>query len=125
PTTFVILRRAEHDAGRGVYRLSLRMAVDGQPNLVGTRIPDICQPILDRLANATEGLGRMAIVDPDGLTRIAQSQGARSGMIYQPDIVAQVPLHMTANGKAWLATLDRNEALARPVASGLGRTDVA
>jgi IclR family transcriptional regulator, acetate operon repressor len=31
---------------------------------------------------------------------------------------------MTANGKAWLATLDRDEALARAVASGLGRTDI-
>ena len=66
----------------------------------------------------------MAIVDPDGLTWIAHSQGARSGLIYQPDIVARVPLHMTANGKAWLATLDRDEALARAVASGLGRTDM-
>ena len=102
----------------------MRLAVVGQRLLVGTRIPDICQPILDRLATATEGLGRIAIVDPDGLTWIAQSQGARTGLIYQPDLIAQVPLHMTANGKAWLATLDRDEALARAVASGLGRSDI-
>jgi DNA-binding IclR family transcriptional regulator len=123
-TTLCDLGWAEQDPDSGFYRLSLRLAVVGQRLLVGTRIPDICQPILDRLANATEGLGRMAIVDPDGLTWIAQSQGARSGLIYQPDIVAKVPLHMTANGKAWLATLDRDQALARAVASGLGRTDM-
>jgi DNA-binding IclR family transcriptional regulator len=115
---------AEQDADSGFYRLSLRLAIVGQRLLVGTRIPDICQPILDRLANTTEGLGRIAIVDTDGLTWIAHSQGARSGLIYQPELVAKVPLHMTANGKAWLATLDRDEALARAVASGLGRTDI-
>src|SRR5215210_477116 len=112
------------NSSSGFYRLLLRLAIVGQRLLVGTRIPDICQPILDRLAYATGGLGRIAIVDPDGLTWIAQSQGARSGLIYQPDVMAQVPLHTTANGKAWLATLDREEALARAVASGLGRTDM-
>jgi IclR family acetate operon transcriptional repressor len=96
----------------------------GQRLLAGTRIPDICQPILDRLASNTKGLGRIAILDPDGLTWISHSQGMRSGLIYQPELVAKVPLHTTANGKAWLATLDREEALARAVASGLGRTDI-
>lgn len=122
-TTLCDLGWAEQDADSGFYRLSLRLAVVGQRLLVGTRIPDICQPILDRLASTTEGLGRIAIVDPDGLTWIAHSQGARTGLIYQPELVAKVPLHMTANGKAWLATLDRDEALARAVASGLGTSD--
>jgi IclR family transcriptional regulator, acetate operon repressor len=123
-TTFCDLGWAEQEPDTGFYRLSLRLAVVGQRLLVGTRIPDICQPILDRLANATEGLGRIAIVGPDGLTWIAHSQGARTGLIYQPDLVARVPLHTTANGKAWLATLDRDAALALAVASGLGRTDI-
>lgn len=119
-TTMCELGWAEQDPESGFYRLSLRLAVVGQRLLVGTRIPDICQPVLDRLASSTEGLGRIAIVDPDGLTWIANSQGARSGLVYQPELVARVPLHITANGKAWLATLDRDEALARAVASGLG-----
>uniref|UniRef100_UPI003100AFEA IclR family transcriptional regulator n=1 Tax=Neorhizobium sp. EC2-8 TaxID=3129230 RepID=UPI003100AFEA len=115
---------AEQDPENGFYRLSLRLAVMGQRLLAGTRIPDICQPILDRLASNTKGLGRIAILDADGLTWISHSQGMRSGLIYQPELVAKVPLHTTANGKAWLATLDREEALARAVASGLGRTDL-
>jgi DNA-binding IclR family transcriptional regulator len=115
---------AEQDPENGFYRLSLRLAVMGQRLLAGTRIPDICQPILDRLASNTKGLGRIAILDPDGLTWISHSQGMRSGLIYQPELVAKVPLHTTANGKAWLATLDREDALARAVASGLGRTDL-
>ncbi|MBY2924394.1 IclR family transcriptional regulator [Rhizobium leguminosarum] len=115
---------AEQDPENGFYRLTLRLAVMGQRLLAGTRIPDICQPILDRLASNTKGLGRIAILDRDGLTWISHSQGMRSGLIYQPELVAKVPLHTTANGKAWLATLDREEALARAVASGLGRTDL-
>lgn len=115
---------AEQDPENGFYRLTLRLAVMGQRLLAGTRIPDICQPILDRLASNTKGLGRIAILDRDGLTWISHSQGMRSGLIYQPELVAKVPLHTTANGKAWLATLDREEALSRAVASGLGRMDL-
>ncbi|NDB68053.1 MAG: IclR family transcriptional regulator [Methylocystaceae bacterium] len=119
-TTMCDLGWAEQDPESGFYRLSLRLAIVGQRLLVGTKIPDICQPVLDRLAQSTEGLGRIAIVNPDGLTWIANSQGARSGLVYQPELVARVPLHITANGKAWLATLDREDALARAVSSGLG-----
>ena len=119
-TTMCELGWAEQDHESGFYRLSLRLAIVGQRLLVGTKIPDICQPVLDRLAQSTEGLGRIAIVNPDGLTWIANSQGARSGLVYQPELVARVPLHITANGKAWLATLDREDALARAVSSGLG-----
>ncbi len=115
---------AEQDPQTGFYRLSLRLAIVGQRLLVGTRIPDICQPVLDDLAAATESLGRLAIVGPDGLTWIAHAQGARAGLVYQPELVARVPLHITANGKAWLATLPREEALRWAVESGLGRSDI-
>jgi IclR family transcriptional regulator, acetate operon repressor len=123
-TTLCELGWAEQDPATGFYRLSLRLAIVGQRLLVGTKIPDICQPILDALAAETESLGRLAIVGPDGLTWIAHAQGARSGLIYQPDLIARVPLHVTANGKAWLATLPRSEALIRAVEGGLGRTDI-
>src|SRR4051812_46613259 len=115
---------AEQDPDSGFYRLSLRLAIVGQRLLVGTRIPDICQPVLDELAAATESLGRLAIVGPDGLTWIAQAQGARNGLIYQPELVARVPLHVTANGKAWLATLPRDQALQLAQASGLGQAGI-
>lgn len=123
-STFCDLGWAEQDPETGFYRLSLRLAIVGQRLLVGTRIPDICQPVIDKLAVETGSLGRLAIVGSDGLTWIAQAQGARSGLIYQPDLIARVPLHVTANGKAWLATLPRKEALGRAVEAGLGRANV-
>lgn len=115
---------AEQDASTGFYRLSLRLAIVGQRLLVGTRIPDICQPVVDSLAAKTESLGRLAIVGPEGLTWIAHAQGARAGLVYQPELIARVPLHVTANGKAWLSTLPREEALARAVESGLGKATI-
>jgi IclR family transcriptional regulator, acetate operon repressor len=45
-------------------------------------------------------------------------------LIYQPELIARVPLHVTANGKAWLATLPRETALALAVASGLGDREI-
>jgi IclR family acetate operon transcriptional repressor len=102
---------AEQDGATGFYRLTLRLAVVGQRLLMGTRIPDVCQPVLDELARDTESLVRMAIVEGDGLTWIAQAQGARTGLIYQPEVVARVPLHITANGKAWLSMLPKPLAL--------------
>ncbi|MGH7118187.1 MAG: IclR family transcriptional regulator [Acetobacteraceae bacterium] len=122
--TFCDLGWAEQDPQTGFYRLTLRLAIAGQRLLAGTRIPDICQPVLDELATATESLGRLAIVGVDGLTWIAQSQGARAGLVYQPELVARVPLHITANGKAWLATLPHQEALRLAVESGLGRPGI-
>jgi IclR family transcriptional regulator, acetate operon repressor len=123
-TTLCDLGWAEQDAQTGYYRLSLRLAIVGQRLLVGTKIPDICQPVIDALASATENLSRLAIVGPDGLTWIAHAQGARAGLIYQPDLIARVPLHVTANGKAWLATLPRETALSLAVASGLGKREI-
>jgi IclR family transcriptional regulator, acetate operon repressor len=123
-STFCELGWAEQDPTTGFYRLSLRLAIVGQRLLVGTRIPDTCQPVLDELAATTESLGRLAIVGPDGLTWIAQAQGARNGLIYQPELVARVPLHVTANGKAWLATLPRDQALQLALASGLGQARI-
>ena len=122
--TFCELGWAEQDPQTGFYRLTLRLAIAGQRLLVGTRIPDICQPVLDELAAATESLGRLAIVGPDGLTWIAHAQGARTGLVYQPGLVARVPLHITANGKAWLSTLPHQDALRLAVESGLGQPGI-
>lgn len=123
-TTLCELGWAEQDAQTGYYRLSLRLAIVGQQLLAGTKIPNMCQPVIDALASATENLGRLAIVGPDGLTWIAQAQGARAGLIYQPELIARVPLHVTANGKAWLATLPREAAIELAVASGLGNREI-
>jgi len=73
---------------------------------------DIVQPILDRLAGECGELVRLGVIDGDRQTWIAKSQGARSGLRYDPDMGRDAPLFYTASGHAWLARMSDEEALA-------------
>ncbi len=113
----------EQDPDTGRYRLSLRLAIMGRRFLIANRLPDLCQPVLDRLAERSHELVRMTMVDGDGLAWIAHAQGTPAGLIYQPEMAAKVPLHVTADGKAWLATLPVEKAVQIVLAEGFGRPD--
>ena len=111
-TTLVEIGWAERNRATGFYRLSMRLAVLGQQFYVATGIPDICQPLLDRLARQCREFVRLAVVDGHALVWVAHAQGASSGLMYQPSLASNtVPLFATASGKAWLATLSHDEAM--------------
>jgi DNA-binding IclR family transcriptional regulator len=110
--TLVDLGWAEQDAGTGFYRLTMRLAVLGQRFYVGSGVPDICQPLLDRLARGCREFARLAVVDGSALVWIAQAQGASGGLVYQPaEMTGTVPLFATASGKAWLSTMRLDDAI--------------
>jgi DNA-binding IclR family transcriptional regulator len=109
----------EQDPTTGFYRLTLRLAVMGQRLLLATRIPDLTRPILEKLAIETQELVRMAVVEGEHLSWVTYAQARRTGLIYQPVMIGKVPLHVTANGKAWLSTLPREDALRIARADGL------
>ena len=111
-TTLVEIGWAERNRDTGFYRLSMRLAVLGQQFYVATGIPDICQPLLDRLARQCREFVRLAVVDGHALVWVAHAQGASSGLMDQPSLMSNtVPLFATASGKAWLATLPTDEAM--------------
>ena len=119
--TLVELGWAGQDRGTGFYRLTMRLAVLGQRFYVASGVPDICQPRLDRLALECREFVRLAVVDGTSLVWIAHAQGASGGvgLVYQPaDTTGTVPLYATASGKAWLATLNPEEAVASVMRSG-------
>src|SRR3954469_26044668 len=117
--TLVDLGWAEQEPGTGFYRLTMRLAVLGQRFYVASGVPDICQPLLDRLARECREFVRLAVVDGNGLVWIAHAQGARGGLVYQPaETTSRVPLYATASGKAWLATLSTADAEAHVVKDG-------
>ncbi|HET9045696.1 MAG TPA: IclR family transcriptional regulator [Casimicrobiaceae bacterium] len=117
--TLVDLGWAEQDSGTGFYRLTMRLAILGQRFYVATGIPDICQPLLDRLAHQSREFVRLAVVDADSLVWVAHAQGATGGLVYQPSLTTNtVPLYATASGKAWLATLGSERAIRNVVKSG-------
>ncbi len=111
-STLVGIGWAEKNPETAFYRLSMRLAVLGQQFYVATGIPDICQPLLDRLARQCREFVRLAVVDGHSLVWVAHAQGASGGLMYQPSLTSNtVPLFATASGKAWLATLPIDEAV--------------
>lgn len=93
------------------YRLTLRLALLGQRFLGALRIQDLCQPVLDALARESRELVRMSLVQDEALVWVGSAQGAPPGLMYAPSMSGRIPLHATANGKAWLSTLPLEEAL--------------
>jgi IclR family transcriptional regulator, acetate operon repressor len=96
---------------RGDYALTTKLASLGLSFLSKSGVVDIAQPIIDRLAAATEELVRLAIVDGQRLTLVAKAQGARSGLRYDPDMGIELKLSCSAAGHAWLMTLPEERAL--------------
>ena len=101
----------EQEPDTGFYRLTLRLAIMGQRVLLATRIPDLTRPVLQKLAEETQELVRMAIVEGERLSWVVFVQGRRTGLVYQPEMIGRVPLTVTSHGKAWLSTLPPEEAM--------------
>jgi IclR family transcriptional regulator, acetate operon repressor len=118
-TTLCELGWAEQDIETSFYRLTMRLATLGQKFYVATGIPDVCQPVLDRLARESREFARLAVVDGHSLVWVAHAQGATSGLVYQPSLASNtVPLSVTASGKAWLATFGLDRAIECVEANG-------
>lgn len=117
--TLVDLGWVEQDPDTSFYRLTMRLAVVGQQFYAATGIPDICQPLLDSLAQECHEFARLAVVDGHSLVWVAHAQGASAGLMYQPSLTSNtVPLFATASGKAWLATLPSDRAMQMVMKNG-------
>jgi IclR family acetate operon transcriptional repressor len=105
---------------QGEYILTTKLPALGLSFLGGAGIVDIAQPIIDRLAEVSGELVRLAIVDGDRLTFVAKAQGARAGLRYDPDMGIDVRLSCSAGGHAWLMTLDEERATELVAKQGFG-----
>lgn len=105
---------------RGEYALTTRLASIGLSFLSRSGVVDIAQPVINRLAEATEELVRLAIVDGERLTLVAKAQGAKSGLKYDPDMGIDLRLSCSAAGHAWLMTLDEDDAIGIVTRQGMG-----
>lgn len=102
------------------YTLTLRMALIGQRQLRNMQVSDLKQPILAELAERTCELVRLTAVEKGRLIWIGSARGRRSGLVFEPDMSAQIVPHATANGKIWLAQLDCEQAVRIALGAGLG-----
>jgi IclR family transcriptional regulator, acetate operon repressor len=105
---------------KGDYALTTKMASMGLSFLSKSGVVDIAQPVINRLAQATEELVRLAIVDGERLTLVAKAQGAKSGLLYDPDMGINLRLSCSAAGHAWLMTLGEDAVIECVTRQGLG-----
>jgi DNA-binding IclR family transcriptional regulator len=108
------------DGAEGPYRLTLQFGLLGHRVLQASFLPELTQPIVQRLAERTQELARVTLATGDGLVWFASAQGAPPGLLYQPAMSGRPVLHATANGKAYLAAFDDAAALTLARAGGLG-----
>ncbi len=114
----------QQDRATQHYSLSIRLAAIGFRFLAGSGLTEICQPELDALAAASGEFVRVAVVNGERLTFIAEAQGARRGLRYEGEHGRRdVRLHATATGKAWLATLPEDQAVRLVLQQGFAAED--
>jgi IclR family transcriptional regulator, acetate operon repressor len=100
------------DAAGAAYAMTMKLPSLGVRFLGASGVQEVCQPVLERLAVASGELVRLAVAEADGLYWVARAQGAQGGLRYDPEQGTCVNLHVTAVGKAWLATLSEEAAIA-------------
>ncbi|APZ33907.1 hypothetical protein BOH66_06285 [Microbacterium aurum] len=140
--TLVIPRSAAHrllaeliDAGfvhqkgeMGNYALGLKIAALGLRHLAANDLVSVSKPILDSLAERSQELVRLAMVDTDNNTMVwaVKAQGMRSGLRYDPESGVAVTLSCSATGLGWMSFIPEQEALTRILQQGIGsREDFA
>ncbi|NRP27478.1 MULTISPECIES: IclR family transcriptional regulator [unclassified Marinobacterium] len=105
------------------YALTIKLSALGLSYLGGLGLNDVTQPILDKLAEQTEELIRMAIIDGEDLVWVGVSQGTKSGLKYDPSSEQGQTAHLasSASGIALLATMSDEEAVSKVMKQGLSR----
>jgi DNA-binding IclR family transcriptional regulator len=96
----------------GRYRLAFKLAEYGLRHLQSLDLYDYCLPVLRRLAAATGELVRLAMADAEGPVWLAMADGGHNRLRVDPFTGSRPPLHATAAGRAWLATLSEEDAVA-------------
>lgn len=118
-TTLVEAGYAEQEDATGFYRLTPRLVSVALRHLGRQGVVDAAQPVLDGLAAVSSELVRLSVSDGDRQVWVAKAQGARGGLIYDPQMGTSPHLASMATGLAWLASFDDDRALTLVAAQGL------
>lgn len=114
---------AEQDEATAQYRLTLKLSLLGQRYLHGIGLPELVQPIIEQVAAQSHELVRLTVVNENSLSWLSSAQGAAPGLMYSPAMDKPINLYVTANGKAWLASMPDELAVEHALRSGLGRAN--
>jgi IclR family acetate operon transcriptional repressor len=95
------------------YSLTLSLPALGLRYLSTLTFVEACKPVMDSLASSTRELVRLAVVSGTELIWIAKSQGSKSSLRLDPLEGRNAIPHVTAAGKAWLASMPDEQATKR------------
>lgn len=101
------------------YRCTFLLGGVGLRQLEAAGVTKWSRDEIERLAAQTKELVRVAIATVDRLCFVAQAQGADSSLTVESPLLADIPLHATATGKAFLSTLPDAHVVALLDARGL------
>jgi DNA-binding IclR family transcriptional regulator len=105
----------------GRFHLSWRLLALAFGHAERVGMPAICLPSLQALADETDELVQLAVVEDGALLFVAKAEGPGQQIRMLPLVGLVAPAHATAAGKVWLAQLPEAEALAVLARQGLRR----
>lgn len=108
------------DENTGLYVLTYKLSNLGLRKLAQTRLLDQSGGVLRELANESGELVRLGVVEFDQkVTWVLAYVGERRTLHIDPNYRLDIQLNTHAAGKAWLATLPREQAWAILMANGV------
>lgn len=91
------------------YKLTLKVASMGLSYLSSRSITETFQPLLNELANQSNELVRLGLIENENIIWIAKAQGSTSGLKYDPDSGGIAYLPASASGQAYLSELNNDD----------------
>jgi len=109
------------DPPGGRFQLTWRLLALAFGHAERVGVAALCLPVLQALADETDELAQLAVVEGDEVRFVAKAEGRGQQIRMLPLVGTAAPLHATAAGKAWLASLPDDVAVARACRDGLRR----
>jgi DNA-binding IclR family transcriptional regulator len=97
--------------GAGHFHLSWRLLALAFGHAQRVGISGVCMPILQALADETDELVQLAVIESEHVLFVAKAEGPGQTLRLVPLVGVVAPTHATASGKVWLASLPDKHAL--------------
>ena len=107
--------------GAGHFHLTWRLLALAFGHAQRVGISGVCMPVLQSLADETDELVQLAVIEADHVLFVAKAEGPGHSLRLLPLVGVVAPTHATASGKVWLASLPDARALDVLRRQGLAR----
>jgi DNA-binding IclR family transcriptional regulator len=97
--------------GAGHFHLSWRLLALAFGHAQRVGVSGVCMPVLQALADETDELVQLAVIEGDHVLFVAKAEGPGQALRLLPLVGVVAPTHATASGKVWLASLPDGQAL--------------